>query len=76
MLLLLVEALRLIVLLALLLEQMEHQAQIRHVQEQMEVEQMSRDRIGLTLVEMPERLALLLRPREHGDNLRLLLLEV
>jgi hypothetical protein len=74
MLLPLVVALRLIALLALNQGQMAHQELISLVQEQMVVEQMFQDRIGLTLVEMPERQALLPRPREHGDSLLLPLL--
>jgi hypothetical protein len=76
MLLPLVVALRLTVLLVLPLEQMEHQELTRLVLEQMVVEQMCQGRIGLTLVEMPERLALPLLPRELGDNLLLPLLVV
>jgi hypothetical protein len=60
-----VEALRQIGLLEHNLEQMELQAQINLVLEQMEVEQMSLDRIGLLLVEMPEQEVLLLLPQEQ-----------
>jgi len=47
---------------------MEHLERINLVLEQMEVEQMSLDRIGLLLVEMPEQEVLLLLQKEHGVN--------
>jgi hypothetical protein len=44
--------------------------QINLVLEQMEVEQMSLDRIGLLLVEMPEQQVLLLPPQEQVLEVR------